>query len=142
MAVVAWVAGWSHRMAEQRRRRTLKHRLGLAVLTPVTFTGAAFLTLSVLNPAAPVTLDRIDVEGPSSQELAVARLSEEHRCWSGPAPADMVGRIPSHAIVTKPSGETVYAGPRLTGIALEQAINGKNAGLEVWAFCEDLRTRS
>jgi hypothetical protein len=60
----------------------------------------------------------------------VTSLIAEHGCWSGNAPADMVGKFPTHAIV-----DGRYVGRHLTNRALDQALGGHNHGLRVQAFC-------
>lgn len=61
-----------------------------------------------------------------------AAVSESGHCWSGPAPADMAGKIPSHALV--------YNGTRWEIVdshnALEQMFNHVNHGLEIGGFCK------
>ena len=61
-------------------------------------------------------------------------LANQHGCWSGDAPADMVGKIPGHVVVVK-DGRAVYGGARLVGAAMDQIFNDKPHGLTVIAFC-------
>lgn len=63
-----------------------------------------------------------------------AALMEEHGCWAGEAPPDMVGKIPGHVVVTV-RHVTRYAGPEMTGKALEHVFEGKYPALTVHGFC-------
>lgn len=67
--------------------------------------------------------------GPTTVETLIAA----HDCWTGSAPADV--EIPGHVVVTTPAGDTVYAGARRVGQALEQVFDGAGHGLTVHAFC-------
>lgn len=69
-----------------------------------------------------------------AQTVTAAELVAEHDCWTGDAPADMVGEIPGHVVVTI-DGEPRYAGDRLVGRALEQLFDGVDHGLVVAGFC-------
>ena len=77
------------------------------------------------QPAAPTVQ-----MAPNPAESLIA----DHGCWTGEAPAGVT--VPGHVVVTLRVGRTVYGGPRLTGQALEQIVDGKAHGLRVLAFCE------
>jgi len=61
-----------------------------------------------------------------------ADLIRRHDCWTGPAPHDVT--VPGHVVITQ-NGVTRYAGPRMTGLALEQVFGDADHGLTVHAFC-------
>lgn len=63
-----------------------------------------------------------------------AALIDAHDCWTGAAPADMVGVLPGHVVVTV-DGVTRYAGQRMVGKALDQTFGNKDHGLTVVGFC-------
>lgn len=63
-----------------------------------------------------------------------AALIAKHDCWSGEAPPDMAGRLPSHAIVATGAAPR-YVDSGLTGKALDQVFSGADHGLVVYAFC-------
>lgn len=68
---------------------------------------------------------------PSPAELLV----EERGCWSGEAPADMVGVLPGHVVVSEPGEGPRYAGARMVGLALSQIFEGADHDLTVHGFC-------
>ncbi len=70
-----------------------------------------------------------EASGPSAADLVA-----EHGCWAGEAPADMVGVLPGHVVVTV-DADVRYAGERMVGKALEQIFDGTDHELTVWAFC-------
>lgn len=74
---------------------------------------------------------REDVPAAEGSPRAVV---EAHDCWAGAAPADMVGVIPGHVVVTVDQ-EVRYAGERMVGLALEQTFGGVDHGLVVHGFC-------
>jgi len=64
------------------------------------------------------------------------QLLDDHDCWSGEAPADMVGVVPGHVVVTLPGEDTpTYGAADLTSDALQQLFDGVDHGLQVWGFC-------
>ena len=67
-----------------------------------------------------------------AQATRVDRLLERHSCWSGDAPADMVGVIPPRAVVTLP-GERAQLVDGGVGLAI--VFEGK-AGV-VHGFCRE-----
>ena len=79
----------------------------------------------------------LDDQTPSRQETAFGKaavLAESKGCWTGEAPADMVGQVPGHVVVIK-DGLVRYGADRLVGQALAQAFDGEDHGLQVVAFC-------
>jgi hypothetical protein len=64
-------------------------------------------------------------------------LIDRHDCWTGPAPDDMVGAIPGHAVVTWPGDQQpTYGGRRAVSAALETVFGEhQTPGLVVHAFC-------
>lgn len=83
--------------------------------------------------------------GPQGQsptpEDDVAELIKRYRCWSGPAPSDMQGRLPGHVVATvdgvvRYSNELVA--PALDLVFAHQEAPASEAGRrldEVHAFC-------
>lgn len=63
-----------------------------------------------------------------------AALMEEHGCWTLEEGQPLDVWIPGHAVVSIDSVAR-YVGPRLTGKALEQEINGIDADMQVHGFC-------
>ncbi len=75
------------------------------------------------------------VAAPPRTDLA-AQLIAQHRCWSGPAPADMSGREPRHVVATLVEGGTPeYLGRATTRAALQQVFEQVDHGIRVHAFC-------
>lgn len=72
--------------------------------------------------AAKESVNRPAVESGSSA------LVDAHGCSSAV-------QDPTHVVVTKANGQTVYGGQRLTDRAVEQAVFGMDHGLTVHAFC-------
>ena len=70
----------------------------------------------------------------SAADEAAADLVREHRCWSGRAPRDMVGRVPGHVVAVR-RGAAVYGAGPLVDASLRQVFDGIDAGLRVIAFC-------
>jgi hypothetical protein len=70
-------------------------------------------------------------------------LIEKHDCWTGEAPADMVGVLPGHVVLTYAGHPApTYGGERAVGVALEQLAfdgvitgDGRDHGVIVHAFC-------
>jgi hypothetical protein len=82
--------------------------------------------------------------GPPRQEPAVlsaqwkadtrlTRLIARRDCWTGEAPADMVGQEPGHVLVTH-RGRVRYSA-RLVDEALEQVFANRDHDIDVRAFC-------
>lgn len=84
--------------------------------------GQMLLVSNSGQPAAPAELD------------PATTLVDAHDCWVGNPPADMVGVIPGHVVVTV-DGHTRLGGEPMVGKALEQLFNGADNGLTVHAFC-------
>lgn len=69
----------------------------------------------------------VDFDRPSIPE----RMAAEHGCWT-----EGDHGLPGHAVITRDAHRgPEYVGPRLTGLALEQAVGGIDHGLRVHAFC-------
>lgn len=90
--------------------------------------------MALFAPPAVLEFDRADLPTESASVTRADRLVERHSCWSGAAPADMVGKVPGHVVATTSAGRTVYSA-RLVGKALDQTFGGPDAGLLVHAFC-------
>lgn len=92
--------------------------------------GASILAIAV-QPATPGISDQGQL--PRGEDLSGATvLLEEHDCWVGQAPPDVT--VPGHVVVTVGT-RTFYAGPAMTGKALDQIFNGTDHGLVVRGFC-------
>ncbi len=65
-----------------------------------------------------------------------AALIAAHDCWTGDAPADMVGEMPGHVVVSLPNGVPVYGGERMVGKALDQVFGDAEHGLTVAGWCK------
>lgn len=63
------------------------------------------------------------------------RLLADNNCWTGDAPANMVGVLPGHVVVTV-NGDATLGGERMVGMALEQIFNDTDHGLTVHGFCK------
>ncbi|WP_248582565.1 hypothetical protein [Nocardioides sp. InS609-2] len=124
-------------------RRTVWHQLRWKLAVGL-IAAAYVVTLIGMQAAVPAPDNGVGVDLSNMPTLArplttgsPAALVVEHGCWTraeGP-PADMVGVLPGHSVVTLPNGDTVYVGADLTGAALEQEINGVDNGLIVRGFC-------
>lgn len=77
------------------------------------------------------------MEGRPDAVGSVPFLISKHRCWTGDAPADMVGVLPTHSILTLPGKHAAtYESDVWTGRALDLVLGGKvTPGLRVHAFC-------
>lgn len=62
-------------------------------------------------------------------------LVEDHGCWAGEAPADMVGVVPGHVVVAAAGEGPRLGGSLAVGRALEQIFEGVDHGLTVYGFC-------
>ncbi len=60
-------------------------------------------------------------------------LVEQHGCWTGEAPTDVV--IPGHVVISEVGEAPRYAGSAMVGKALDQIFAGEDHGLTVHAFC-------
>jgi hypothetical protein len=69
----------------------------------------------------------------SGGDTRLTRLMARRDCWTGEAPADMVGREPGHVVVTH-RGRVRYSA-RLVDEALEQVFANRDHGFDVRAFC-------
>lgn len=107
-------------IARHALRNFTRHCLTIGLLASVLFYGATTQPLA----------DRTHAPAAGSPAALIA----EHDCWTGTPPADMVGVIPGHVVVTI-DGVTRYAGQRMVGKALDQTFGNKDHGLTVVAFC-------
>lgn len=91
---------------------------------------------SALGEAVSIPENAVDPEVLSQFTRGTpAELVARHDCWSGPAPADMEGKMPGHVVVTLPDGEIRYGGSHLVGKALDQIFSDAEYGLTVHGFC-------
>ena len=120
---------------------SLRKALVRALILPVLCTlgvgaGAVGNALLVSHDVIPQTIGvaapRVQGTAPAPHVPLSTRLVESHGCWAGEAPPDVVA--PGHVVVTR-DGTTRYAGPVVTGHALEQIFEGVDHGLTVHAFC-------
>lgn len=101
-------------------------RAALRTLTAMCFVGS----YAAVNYAVP---DYMEVR-PYAPEAVTVAPDLMDGCWTGEAPADMVGQFPGHVVVTV-HGETRKAGARMVGKALRQVFDGEQHGLTVHGFC-------
>ena len=88
----------------------------------------AWLDLHTADPAV--------AAHPAPAQQEAARLIGTHRCWTGAAPADMRGKIPGHAVVTRSgAAHPVYGGGGVVSAALEHVFGHQHPQLRVHAFC-------
>jgi hypothetical protein len=71
----------------------------------------------------------VEAAPPPANPLVMA-----HGCWTGPAPIDMAGRLPGHAVVSV-NGRATYGGPATVHRAMEHIFNGGYPRLTVLGFC-------
>lgn len=123
-----------------RKPKSLKRMLGTAVLRSVFLVACVGAGAGVASTMEP-TIDAVAPEAGASvmdnrpaAKGSPAELVEKHDCWTGEPPADMVGVIPGHVVVTQ-GVAPVYGGDKLVGQALEQLFDGKDHGLTVHGFC-------
>lgn len=65
-----------------------------------------------------------------------AALVEKHDCWTGEAPADMVGKVPGHVVIRFEGSDAKLGGGRAVDIALAHIFNEPNPRVaEVYGFC-------
>ena len=117
--------------------KSLGHALRRAAFRAVMVTAALVLGYSVSTMVQPSSIVFPEQQAPATaapQPTQAERLVERHGCWTGEAPADMVGVIPGHVVVVK-DGQAVYGADRLVGQALGQAFDGEDHGLQIIAFC-------
>lgn len=84
-----WIKGL--RNGTHARYMTAMHLLGLGIVSIVA-------TVVAILAANSGTVTVTPTGAPESVTIPQQML-EDHDCWSGPAPADMVGKLPSHAVV-------------------------------------------
>lgn len=124
----------THRRASLRRSLTTSLTKGAVLFAGI----AAFVIPSwffggfdVAPPATDEEVMAIRPHAPNSP----AALVERHGCWTGEAPADMVGELPGHVVVSEVGKGPRHAGPAMVGKALAQIFEGADHGLTVHAFC-------
>ncbi len=97
-------------------------KLGLTILALVLVVGGIILRAQSplyaelpVEPGSGAVMDSRPLAPGSPAALIAA-----HDCWTGDAPADMVGVLPGHVVVSLPNGDPVYRGGKWVGKALEQ----------------------
>jgi len=120
----------------QQSPRTLAQYALRALLPKLVLLAAAFALVApgYLAPNWEVGTDAEVMETRPHVADSPAALVAGHDCWSGEAPADMVGTVPGHVVVTV-GGETRKAGAAMVGKALGQMFDGERHGLVVHGFC-------
>lgn len=113
--------------------RSLIRNLRVLAISCVAFAiGFSFVTLVDGRPSTPPP-PAPELVGDSSE---ATHLIKRHDCWTGDAPADMVGQIPGHVIATPRRAVTpVRGGDAMVSKAFEQIFDGIDHGLTVHAFC-------
>lgn len=119
-----------------RKPPSLRRNLRRAVLTPVTVLAAGAAGYAAVS-LLPMTAVMVEPEAPVAPEPSRAEvLVEKHDCWTGEAPADMVGVVPGHVVLTLKNGKTVYHGSLGVEAALQHVFEEPLPGIKaVHAFC-------
>lgn len=128
----------------------LRDALRRGLLRPLGFGVGAAAVLCVALPSLsaggdpapqdPTSTDVVaTVDAENAAVVRAARLLERHDCWTGDAPADMVGVLPGHVVLTvDTAGElhTSYGGERQVGRALDHLFATPDPGVvRVHGFC-------
>ncbi len=120
------------------RATTHALKLGLTILALVLL--ASGIILRAQSPLyAELPVDPSSGAVMDSRPLAPgspAALIAAHDCWTNDAPADMVGVLPGHVVVTLPNGVPVYGSERMVGRALDQVFGDAEHGLTVAGWCK------
>lgn len=114
---------------QQRSARThlVQALLGTLVVAAGGTVGALYVE------TRPSAQDQTLFTSRSERESRLTRLVARHGCWTGRAPADMVGQVPGHVVVTR-RGRLRYS-ERLVAKALEQVFTSHDPDWVVHAFC-------
>lgn len=133
-----------HQPARQRFAVVLAWGIARGVAAFVVV-GMSFTLSQVVHVAAPGAQAAPGWNSPAeglaqpAQKASEAEvLARRHRCWSGDAPQDMVGKVPRHVVTSRAGGEARYRGAREVKVALDQIFGDaatKTPGLTVHAFC-------
>lgn len=119
----------------RRPRRTFRATVARAFVAPVL---AVLAVLLYVGTVGAIT-GGVDGDLPYAPAIvehgSATDLVERHGCWTSEAPADMVGVIPGHVVVTTAEGVTRYGAERLVDQALRQQFEGADHGLVVHGFC-------
>lgn len=118
-----------------RLRTMIVKSLLTAITMPICFVGSLTFCAMLGVPTmtqVPGPHGAAPVEQPNPVEVMV----DKHGCWSGPAPMDMQGKTPGHAVVTWPGHELpTYGASRAVNAGLEHVFEDKHPLLRVHAFC-------
>ena len=115
-------------MGHMNKTTTLRQALIAATVKAAAVTLMAGAALSLATDDT-VTAEQT-TQAPEAQQTPAEALIERHGCWTGEAPADMVGVIPGHVVT-----QHGYQGEKAVGHALAQMFDGADHGLTVYAFC-------
>lgn len=119
-----------HRQGPQTLGQYLRRGLVRAVAAGIPLLAAGAVAASVPNAEAVP----FDVQPPTTPAAPApgspAALVEAHDCWTGDAPADMVGKMPGHVVT-----DNGYRGAAEVERALDQVFAGADHGLTVYGFC-------
>lgn len=111
---------------------TLRRTLTTATVRAAAVTlmaGAALGLAPLVTMDAPLSAEQT-TQAPEPQQTPAEALIARHGCWTGDAPADMVGVIPGHVVT-----QHGYQGEKAVGQALAQMFDGAEHGLTIYAFC-------
>lgn len=113
--------------------RALAAPVGVALGFGITL--GAFETGLVALPMDVVEQPQEDIVERPTAKGSPQWLVEKNRCWTGEAPADMVGKIPGHAVIRWEGEDAKLGGANAVGAALEHVFEGQHPNLTVYAFC-------
>lgn len=122
------------------KTKTLPQMLRSAVLLAVTMTAAFGLSFyMVSNQPATIVFPEKGANSAPVETIATGPtagdLMERFDCWNGEPPADMVGVVPGHVLITE-DGKTYRAGSVKVGEALNSLFEGKPTEIQtIHGFC-------
>jgi hypothetical protein len=109
------------------REHLVQALLGIVVVAAGATVGALYAE------SRPSAQDQTSFTSRTKADLRLTRLIARNGCWTRQAPADMVGQVPGHVVVTH-RGRLRYS-ERLVTKALEQAFASPDPDWVVHAFC-------
>jgi len=114
--------------------RTLRSRIAVAILGGFAVALLSLAFESAMLPGQMLLMQTAGHHGAPAELDPTTVLVDQHDCWVGTPPVDMVGVIPGHVVVTV-DGQTRLGGEPMVGKALDQLFAGQAHGLTVHAFC-------
>ena len=114
------------------QQRSLRGLLAQSLLGVVT-AGLIAIAIAFVAETRPPRQELAVLNSQGGGDTRLARLLTRRDCWTGEAPADMVGREPGHVVVTL-RGRVRYSA-RLVDEALDHMFANRDHGFDVHAFC-------